>query len=135
MFARLVILFVVVPLIELALLIRVGQWLGLLPTVAIVLVTGLVGAALARREGLRTLTQIRAELGSGRFPMGRLLDGVMILFAGALLLTPGLLTDLFGMALLVPVTRSWLKQGIGARVRRLVETGRTNVTIYYDPPA
>lgn len=134
MLARLMILFIAVPLIELALLIRVGQWLGVLATVLIVLVTGVAGAALARREGLRTLWRIQADLRAGRFPMGRLLDGVMILFAGGLLLTPGLLTDVVGLSMLVPASRAWLKRRVADRVRRLVESGSTNVTIYYDPP-
>jgi UPF0716 protein FxsA len=133
--ARLLALFVIVPLLELALLIRVGQWLGLLPTIALVVVTGVVGAALARREGLRTLGRIRAELGVGRFPVGRLLDGVMILFAGGLLLTPGVLTDIVGLTLLVPAARDRVRTLLIARVRRSVESGRTNITLYYDPPA
>jgi UPF0716 family protein affecting phage T7 exclusion len=87
--ARLLALFVVVPLVELVLLIRIGQWLGVLATVALVVVTGVIGAALARREGLRTVRQIQADMKGGRFPAGRLLDGVMILLAGGLLLTPG----------------------------------------------
>jgi UPF0716 protein FxsA len=128
------ILFVVVPLVELALLIRVGQWLGVLPTVLLVLVTGVAGAALARREGVRTVGQIQADLRQGRFPMGRLLDGFMILLAGGFLLTPGLLTDVVGLSMLVPASRAWIKRLLAGRIRQLVESGRTNVTIYYDPP-
>jgi UPF0716 protein FxsA len=134
MLARLMILFVVVPLVELALLIRVGQWLGVLPTVLLVLVTGVAGAALARREGVRTVGQIQADLRQGRFPMGRLLDGFMILLAGGFLLTPGLLTDVVGLSMLVPASRAWIKRLLAGRIRQLVESGRTNVTIYYDPP-
>lgn len=134
--ARLLVAFVVVPLIELVLLIRIGQWIGLLPTVLLVIATGLVGAALARREGMRTLLLIQADLQAGRFPVGRLLDGALILFAGALLLTPGVLTDVLGLALLVPSSRGWLKARVAGRVRRMVEAGRANLTIYYDdmPP-
>lgn len=135
MFVKLLVLFVVVPLIELALLIRIGQSIGLLTTVAIVVLTGVVGAALARREGLRTVWQIRTELAAGRFPVGRLLDGLMILVAGGLLLTPGILTDAVGLALLVPGTRNLLRDRVAERVRRMVASGRSNVTIYYDPPA
>jgi UPF0716 protein FxsA len=133
--SRLLALFVVVPLVELALLIRIGQWLGVLPTVALVVLTGMAGALLARREGLRTLWQIRADLQAARFPVGRLLDGALILVAGAVLLTPGVLTDIVGLALLVPASRGWVKRRIAARVRRLVEAGRTNVVLYYDEPA
>jgi UPF0716 protein FxsA len=131
---RLLALFVVVPLIELVLLIRIGQWIGLLPTIAMVVLTGFVGALLARREGLRTLWQIRSDLAAGRFPVGRLLDGVLILVAGALLLTPGVLTDVLGLSLLVPTVRQSVKRLVGDRVRRLVTAGRANVVLYYDEP-
>lgn len=131
---RLLAAFVIVPLIELVLLIRVGQWIGLLPTVLLVIATGVLGAALARREGMRTLLQIQADLRSGRFPVGRLLDGVLILFAGALLLTPGVLTDVIGLGLLFPASRGWLKALVAGRVRRMVEAGRADLTIYYDEP-
>lgn len=135
MFARLLILFIVVPLVELALLLLIGQSIGLLATVVLVVATGIAGAALARREGLRTLWQIRAELGSGRFPADRLLDGAMILVAAGLLLTPGVLTDAVGLLLLTPAGRSLLRARLAGRMRRLIEDGRSNVTIYYDPPS
>jgi UPF0716 protein FxsA len=66
--------------------------------------------------------------------MGRLLDGVLILFAGALLLTPGVLTDLVGFVLLVPGWRGSLKRLVAGRIRRMVETGQAQVTVYYDEP-
>jgi UPF0716 protein FxsA len=133
---RLLALFVFVPIVELALLIRVGQWLGLLPTVLMVVVTGVVGAMLARREGLRAVNRMRQELSGGRFPVGRVLDGALILFAGGLLLTPGVLTDIVGLALLAPVSRGWVKRLLAERVRAAVAAGRTSVTIHYDdlPP-
>jgi UPF0716 protein FxsA len=131
---RLVALFVIVPLVELALLIRLGQWIGLLPTVALVVITGIVGAALARREGLRTFLAMQADLRGGRFPVGRLLDGVLILVAGGLLLTPGILTDILGFALLVPGSRGWFKQRVAGRVRHMVESGCASITLYHDEP-
>jgi UPF0716 protein FxsA len=114
MFARLALLFVIVPLVELALLIQVGQVVGLGPTILLVLATGIGGAALARREGLRTLSAIQGDMASGRIPGSALLDGAAILFGGALLLTPGVLTDLLGLSLLVPLTRRWF----AGRMRR-----------------
>lgn len=117
MFARLALLFIVVPLVELALLIQVGRAVGLLPTVLLVLATGVGGAALARREGLRTLAAIQGELARGALPGASLLDGAAILFGGALLLTPGILTDLVGLSLLLPATRRWL----AGRMRRWFE--------------
>lgn len=115
MFARLLLLFTVVPLVELALLVQLGRWMGLVPTVALVLLTGVLGAALARQQGLRTLARLRADVDAGRMPADALIDGLMILVAGAVLLTPGLLTDLLGFALLVPATRRALRRAVRAR--------------------
>jgi len=117
MFARLALLFVVVPVLELALLVQVGRAVGLVPTLLLVLATGIGGAALARREGLRTLTAIQGDLALGRLPGEALLDGAAILFGGALLLTPGILTDVVGLSLLLPVTRRW----VAGRMRRWFE--------------
>lgn len=105
MLARLALLFVTVPLAELALLVWLGSRVGLVPTVALVVVTGIAGAALARWQGLATLARFRAALDAGRLPHRELVDGVLILVAGALLLTPGLLTDLTGFLLLAPPVR------------------------------
>lgn len=114
MLLRLVILFTVLPLVELWLLIRVGQHIGAGPTVLLVVGTGVVGAALARREGLRVLGRIQAELNAGRLPADRMIDALLVLVAGILLVTPGILTDIVGFILLIaplrrPV-RSFLKK-------------------------
>ena len=102
MFIRLLILFTVVPLVELALLIKLGNLIGLWPTILIVIATGVLGAALARSQGTRTVGAIRAELAQGRAPTESLINGLLILVGGVVLLTPGLLTDLLGFSLLVP---------------------------------
>ena len=115
--ARLGLLFVLVPVLELMLLIRVGEWVGLWPTLALILTTGLAGAALARAEGLRVFFQFQRELLSGRLPGQALLDGISVLIGGAFLVTPGILTDLAGFALLLPPTRRLIQ----ARVRRSLE--------------
>jgi len=124
MFFRLALLFVVVPLVELALLIQVGRWMGLLPTVALVVVTGILGAALARLQGLATLVRFRTALEEGRLPHRELVEGVFILVAGAVLLTPGLLTDTAGFLLLVPPVR----HALAVRVERWLQ-GRTRVVV------
>lgn len=124
MFFRLALLFVAVPLVELALLIQVGRWMGLLPTVALVVVTGILGAALARLQGLATLVRFRTALEEGRLPHRELVEGVFILVAGAVLLTPGLLTDTAGFLLLVPPVR----HALAARVLRWLQ-GRTRVVV------
>jgi UPF0716 protein FxsA len=101
----LLLLFIAVPAVELALLIEVGARLGTLPTLGLIVATGVLGAALARHQGLAVLAQVRAETAAGRMPAGPLVDGLLILIAGAVLMTPGLLTDLLGFALLVPPVR------------------------------
>jgi UPF0716 protein FxsA len=126
-FFRLFVLFVMLPLVELALLIRIGQWLGVLPTVAVVVVTGALGAFLARREGFRVLRQIQADLAAGRAPMGRLVDGLLVLVGGVVLLTPGILTDIGGILLLLPGGRGWVKRRLERRLRRMAETGSANI--------
>lgn len=117
--ARLALLFVVVPILELILLVELGRSVGLMPTLALVIVTGLAGAALARAEGLRVLWAFQKELASGRLPGQPLQDGIAVLVGGAFLLTPGILTDLAGFALLLPLSRRWIQR----RVRRSLERG------------
>jgi UPF0716 protein FxsA len=108
-FVRLLLLFTVVPLVELLLLIKIGGLIGVVPTIGIVLATGILGAWLTKLEGLKTLRGIREDLASGRMPADRLVDGLLILVAGAVLLTPGLLTDACGFFLLVPASRRMVR--------------------------
>lgn len=107
-------LFIAIPAVELALLIEVGSRIGTIPTLGLIAATGVLGAALARHQGLAVLARVRRETEAGRMPAGPLVDGLLILIAGAVLMTPGLLTDLFGFALLVPPFRRVLK----SRLRR-----------------
>lgn len=113
---RLALLFVVAPVVELYLLVRLGGLIGLWPTLGLVVATGAAGAVLARTEGLRVLLRFQRELLEGRLPGRALLDGICVLVGGTLLLTPGILTDLAGLALLFPPTRRWIQ---GRMVRRL----------------
>ena len=92
-------------MIELALLIKLGQLTNVLTTVAIVVLTGAIGAYLARREGLKTCSRIQENLAAGASPAVELVNGLLILIAGAVLITPGLLTDFVGFALLFPAVR------------------------------
>lgn len=105
MFAWLLLLFIALPVIDLMLLVKVGAVLKFGPTVALVILTGVVGAALAKRQGLQTMAAIRSELAAGRMPTTELGEGLLILLAGAVLITPGFVTDLFGLALLLPPFR------------------------------
>jgi UPF0716 protein FxsA len=124
---RLALLFVIVPVLELFLLIRLGQVVGLWPTLALVLGTGLLGAAMARAEGLRVLYRFQTELASGRLPGQALLDGIAVLIGGAFLLTPGILTDLTGFALLFPPTRHWIQDRVRGRLERGLAEGTIRV--------
>ncbi len=129
MFIRLLALFILLPIVELAILIEVGQLIGLWPTLGVVVATGFLGAALARRQGLRTWIAIQTELRHGQVPARALVDGLLILIGGVVLLTPGILTDLFGFSLLVPVTRDRLKAALRTRFERAVERGDAGVTV------
>lgn len=127
MLGKLLILFIAVPFIEMVILVRIGTLLGFWPTMGLVLATGVVGAVLARSQGLRVLHGIRAELAVGQMPTSRLLDGLMVLIGGIVLLTPGVLTDIFGLALLIPFTRSRLKELVRVRLERMVKSGEVRV--------
>jgi len=124
---RLALLFVVVPILELMLLIELGQVVGLLPTLLLVMFTGLTGAWLARAEGLRVFFQFQKELASGRLPGQAMLDGISVLVGGAFLLTPGVLTDFVGFSLLFPPTRRWLQRRVQARMEQQVKDGTIQV--------
>jgi len=124
---RLALLFVIVPIIELVLLIELGQIVGLLPTLALVVFTGVTGAWLARAEGVRVFFQFQKELASGRLPGQAMLDGISVLVGGAFLLTPGVLTDFVGFSLLLPLSRRWIQRGVRARLEKQVEDGTIRV--------
>jgi UPF0716 protein FxsA len=102
----LVITFVLVPLAELAVLIAVGDWIGLVPTLILLLTVSVAGAWLAKREGLAAWRRLQQALSQGRMPTVEVADGALVLLAGALLLTPGFLSDVLGILLLLPPTRA-----------------------------
>lgn len=108
MFNLFIILFIFIPLIEIYLLIAIGSEIGVLPTIALILFTAGLGVTLLRQQGLITLAKIRQSLDRGELPAATLLEGLMLLIAGALLLTPGFLTDAIGFICLVPSFRSYL---------------------------
>lgn len=105
----LVLLFLLVPLAELYVIIQVGQAFGALNTIALLIVISAVGAWLAKREGLNVWRRFQRQVESGSVPGKEIADGVMILFAGALLMSPGFLTDLLGIALLLPPVRAVIR--------------------------
>ena len=118
MFAALALLFLVVPFIELFVLIQVGQLIGALPTIALLVVVGIAGAWLVKREGLGVVRRAQEQVRRGQVPASELVDGVLILFAGALMLTPGFFTDVFGLALMIPPVRAAMKAAASKRLSR-----------------
>ena len=116
--ARLILLFTLVPALELALLIEIGSRIGTAATIGLIVVTGVLGATLARQQGLQVLRRFQSELSSGGLPASSLLDGVIVLVAGALLVTPGIMTDVLGFLCLVPRFRGLIKAGLRRRFER-----------------
>jgi UPF0716 protein FxsA len=132
--SKLLLLFIVVPAIELALLIEIGSRIGTLATLGLIVVTGIAGAALARSQGLRALRQLQRELQAGHLPANPLVDGAIILVAGALLLTPGFLTDVVGFLLLIPGSRRLLKAAVRRWVERAIREKRFGVPLHDGEP-
>lgn len=129
MFPRLLALFIGLPLIEMIILIKLGEVIGFWPTLGLVVVTGVVGASLARVQGFLVYRRIQTELQMGRMPAAEMLDGLLVLIGGIVLLTPGLLTDIFGLLLMVPVVRRALRDVLRKRFEGMVTRGQT--TIFY----
>lgn len=123
MLLRLFLLFTLVPLAELMLLIRIGGLIGLFPTLLLVVATGAAGAWLARAEGLRSWMAVQGELAEGRIPGEELVHGMIVLIAGIVLVTPGVLTDIAGLTLLVRPVRQALIRRIRERFTRQLEEG------------
>lgn len=122
MFIKLLILFTLVPIIELYVLIEAGRQIGIGATFGMIFLTGIAGAYLARSQGFNLINRIQLDLNQGRIPAEEMMDGAMILAGGLLLLTPGFCTDLFGFCLLTPVTRQfvkiWLKKWLDLKIQR-----------------
>lgn len=132
MAAVLVLLFLVVPLAELYVIIQVGQAIGALSTIAVLILMGVAGGWLMKREGVGVLRRIRAQVERGQVPGRELVDGFLILFGGALMLTPGFLTDVLGLSLLLPPARAVVRAALARRLQHRV-TGRGRSSDGYGP--
>lgn len=121
MFGPLLLLFLVVPLIELYLIIQVSSGFGLLPTIAMLILVSIVGAWLVRREGTNVIKRVQDQISSGKMPTNELIDGAMIVGGGALMLTPGFLTDIIGISLLLPPVRAILRPFVAKAVKSRVQ--------------
>ena len=129
MLLKLFLAFTIIPVVEIYLLIQIGTIFGALTSIALVIVTGFLGAYLARIQGLQTLFRIQKSLREGQMPSSELLDALLIGIAGLVLLTPGFLTDAFGFLLLIPNTRTAIKQWLHSQIEVRYTSTRPDKTI------
>jgi len=116
----LILLLVIVPLVELYVLIQVGQVIGALPTIGLLVLMSLLGAWLLRREGVRAWSRFRRTLDSGRLPTAEVVDGALVVLGGALMVTPGFVTDVVGLLLVLPPSRAALNRLLRARTSAFI---------------
>lgn len=139
MLNKLLLIFVLFPLIDGILLFKIKDWLAismgddlaLMTTLGAAVLTGVIGWALAKREGLSILRKIQTQMANGEMPGQQLADGAIILVCGALLVTPGVITDILGLAGLIPFTRKWYRMWLIERFKRGIASGKVNVNIRY----
>jgi UPF0716 protein FxsA len=127
MFIKLLILFIIVPVMELYILIEAGRIIGIGPTISLILLTGIAGAWLARSQGIEILRRIQDETERGQMPAVTLVDGALILVGGLLLLTPGFFTDALGFSFLVPFTRDFWRAGLMSWLQSQVKHGTVSI--------
>ena len=130
MLTKLIFLFIIIPFIEMLILIKLGQELGFWTTLVIIVITGVVGAALTRMEGIKVIIRIKDQLREGNLPGEELVDALLILIAGVLLITPGLLTDGFGLLILLPRIRIYIKRWVRNKMREMLEDGSIGVAFF-----
>lgn len=110
---------VLVPIIEICVFLQAEEWIGLWPTIGMVVITAMIGSTLLRHQGLSTLFNVKKKMDAGRLPIDELFDGFYLLIAGALLITPGFVTDGFGLILFFPIFRNIIRSFIGKRFNAL----------------
>ncbi len=128
MLGKLLLLFTVVPIVELYILIRIGTRIGALATILLVLLTGVAGAFLAKLQGLHVWLTIQREMAQRRFPADHLIDALLIMVAGVTLVTPGVLTDIGGFLILIPFTRIPIRNFVKAKLRRMMDSGEVHIS-------
>jgi UPF0716 protein FxsA len=130
MLFKLFLAFTIIPFLEIALLIKLGGQIGVLNTLMIVIITALVGAQLARRQGVSTMLKVREAMNRGEVPAEEMMDAMIIFIAGILLLTPGFITDAAGILLLIPATRNAFKRWLRVKFDSWVAQNSANIRIY-----
>ena len=108
----LIVVFIIMPIIELAVLLKVGTLIGIVPTLVLVISTGIIGVWLIRKQGFYLMLDMRREMEQGQFPADQLIEGVFIIIAGAFLITPGFITDIIGFSILIPEIRASYREGL-----------------------
>ena len=130
MLLKLFLAFTLIPFSELYLLIKIGYYLGAFNTILVVIVTGLLGAYLAKIQGIKTMMRVRESMNRGELPAEEMLDALLIFVAGIVLLTPGFITDLAGLTILIPNTRSLFKQWLRKKFDQWISENKTNIMIF-----
>ncbi|TYQ16527.1 UNVERIFIED_CONTAM: UPF0716 protein FxsA [Acetivibrio alkalicellulosi] len=126
---KLIVLFTLVPIIELYFLLKINQIIGLTWSMILIIVSGIVGAYLSKSEGRVVIKRIKLDLSEGRLPGDELIKGLCVLIGGAMLLTPGVITDFFGFTLIIPGTRNLYCKYIKNKLYNLIQRG--DMKIYY----
>lgn len=126
MFLKLLLLFIITPILEMAVLIELGKLIGTWQTIGIVVITGIIGASLAKSQGFLVYINIRNSLYRGELPHNHLIEGLLILIGGALLITPGILTDFAGFMFVVPWTRKLIREWVKRYFRKKFVNIRTD---------
>ena len=130
MLLKLFLAFTIIPVLEIYLLIKLGTFLGAMNTVIIVILTGIIGAYLAKLEGLHTMTKVREALNRGEMPAEGMLDALLILVAGIVLLTPGFLTDISGLLMLIPQTRMLFKRWLRKKFDEWTQSQKMHIDFH-----
>jgi len=130
MLLKLFLAFTLIPFLELYLLIKIGYYLGAFNTILVVILTGFLGAYLAKLQGIKTMMRVRQSLNRGELPAEEMVDALLIFVAGVVLLTPGFVTDLAGVGILVPNTRSWFKRWLRKKFDKWISKNKANMVIF-----
>jgi UPF0716 protein FxsA len=130
MLIKLFLAFTLIPFCEIYLLIKIGNYLGAFNTILVVIITGFLGAYLARLQGIKTMMRVRESLNRGELPAEEMLDALLIFIAGIVLLTPGFITDVAGIGILIPNTRAWFKHRLRRKFDQWISENRSDVIVF-----
>jgi UPF0716 protein FxsA len=122
-----ILLIILLPAADIGMLLFSGKLIGAIPTVVFILLTGFIGAFLAKKQGLQTIRRAQEQLSYGQIPGEAVLDGICILVGATLLITPGFITDLLGFLLLIPLPRKWFKMLMRKSFKRWIEGGNIKI--------